>query len=166
MTVRAIVKFPNDWLAQPSLPVTEFGPPLEQLVADMHDTMRSLYGVGIAAVQIGIHLRVFLIAPNAEQYGVFINPSFEPIGKPTGMPEGCLSYPGIYDRFDRYLEILAKWTDLSGEQHIGKMDGLFAHAFQHELNHIDGVSMIDNMLPAAQKKLRKRVTRGTYGEAT
>lgn len=125
---------------------------IQQLIADMRHTVSvKKYGVGIAAPQVGRPLALSVISikktparPNILEFdSVIINPSFEGLGKQEEMWEGCISFASVsapvFGKAMRYKRIRAKWLDEYGGSHNKELDGLIAHVFQHETDHLNGV---------------------------
>lgn len=125
---------------------------IKQLIADMRYTVSvKKYGVGIAAPQVGHSVALSVISikktparPNAIEFDeVIINPSFEGLGKQEGMWEGCISFSAmqspVFAKTVRYKRIRAKWLDEKGISHEEDLDGLIAHVFQHETDHLNGI---------------------------
>ncbi len=125
---------------------------IQQLIADMRHTVAAKkYGVGLAAPQVGSPVSLSVIAikktptrPEAKEFeGVIINPSFEGLGKQEAMWEGCISFASlqspVFAKAVRFKHIRAKWLDEKGEAHDEELDGLVAHVFQHETDHLNGI---------------------------
>lgn len=160
-------------LRRAARPVTRFDAGLRELVADMIDTMIEADGLGLAAPQVGVGRRVFVVAGSAdperqtlerdehdegpsleEQRAttmVFVNPTLEPLsGRQQGI-EGCLSLPGLYhESVERHAMLRVRWQDLEGAWHERCAEGRFAVVLQHEADHLDGVLFIDR-LPEAER---------------
>lgn len=143
-----------DVLHLPSLPYRgPFGDDLKRLTDQMFAAMyASRQGVGLAAVQIGIHLRVCVVDVYAlaEDQGrrlprVFVNPLIQLAGKPLSMREGCLSAPGIFGDVPRAPGVRAIWENEAGELCHDELGGLLAHILQHEVDHMDGVLCTSKM---------------------
>ena len=140
-------------------------PELQQLVADMHDTMRASNGVGLAAPQIGIPLRMFVIdlspyadeEPHlAESKRTFINPEiYDESDVEVLMSEGCLSLPGLNEDVYRPEKIRIRWVDENFAPHDREFEGHEARVIQHEYDHLDGRLFIDHL-----SALRKTMMRG------
>lgn len=150
MAVRSVLKMGNPLLLQVAEPVTEFGTAeLDQLIADMFDTMAAEAGAGLAAPQIGVSKRVVIFGveknaryPDAEAVPttVLINPVIEPIG--TDMEEdweGCLSVPGLRGRVPRYARVRYSGYDPRGARIEREVGGFHARVVQHECDHLDGI---------------------------
>jgi peptide deformylase len=150
MAIRTILHYPDKRLRNPGQPVTDFGPEFQTLVDDMIETMYAAPGVGLAAPQIGVSLRLFIIDTATGQdepsdLRVFANPEFiEKHGKVV-WEEGCLSFPGIHEDVKRAERVKVRAHDRHGETFELEADGLLAIALQHENDHLDGKLMIDHL---------------------
>lgn len=170
MAVRPIRIIGDPVLHTPTAPVETFDGDLEVLVADMFDTMAAADGVGLAANQIGVGLRVFVYdcpdeVTRSRVRGVVVNPVLESSPRPEGMPdpeddeEGCLSVPG--EAFPTGRAEWAKVTgvDVHGEPVEVEGRGFLARCLQHEVDHLDGVIYVDRLVGrnarAAKKALRQ-----------
>jgi peptide deformylase len=155
-------------------PVEEFDDELKALVEDMFDTMAAAEGVGLAANQIGVDLRLFVYdCPDEElmerRRGVVVNPVLETSGRPETMPdpeddeEGCLSVPA--EQFPTGRAEWAKVTgvDLDGTAVDVEGRGFFARCLQHETDHLDGVIYVDRLVGRNQRAARKAVKRNGWG---
>ncbi len=156
MTVRDVVTSENPLLRQKSKRVTSFSSALERLVDDMFDTMHAANGLGLAAPQIGALQRVFVVelpeeldeegqvTMPAERY-VLVNPEIVRRRGQQEMVEGCLSVPGFRGMVKRSTQVVIKGQDLKGHGVRYRAEGLLAQAFQHELDHLDGILYIDRI---------------------
>ncbi|MEB3205954.1 MAG: peptide deformylase [Vampirovibrionales bacterium] len=150
MAVLRVYKYPHSVLRQPCLPVDAFDDTLRQLVADMTETMYSFGGaVGLAAPQVGITQRVLVIDMHAkttqDRLMVLINPLILKASRTKLVREGCLSFPEYLANVRRATRVTVQAYDAHGAQQILQVDGLEAIAVQHELDHLDGVLMIDRI---------------------
>lgn len=136
----------------------------EKLSDDMIKFMLENHGIGLAANQIGITKRVFVMGseniPNFPKPFALFNPKIVEHSKETVLDqEGCLSYPGLYLTVTRPNWIVAEYQDYRGNTHDIKIDGYLAKCFQHELDHLNGICFVDRVsqlkLQLAMKKLRK-----------
>ena len=151
MAVREIVIHPAPVLRRKARKVTDFGPQLQTLIDDMVETMRDAPGVGLAAPQVDVLLRVIVVEFGDEDdeevppklYSV-VNPELLKASSDvvTGV-EGCLSIPGFAGEVDRSLEVVVKGQNRRGQPIRIKASGWLARVFQHEINHLDGVLFID-----------------------
>ena len=168
MTIRPIVIHGDPVLHEPTKEVTQPVEELQELIADMHETMDAAHGVGLAANQIGVPLRIFVYhCPDGDQMrrGTVINPVLETSEIPKTMPaddgeddEGCLSVPGYSWPTGR-----ADWAKVTGLDENGNEievegTGFFARCLQHETGHLDGYLYTD-VLTGRYKKEAKRVIR-------
>lgn len=160
--VRKIVKYGDPVLEQPAEPVTEFDTPqLNEMIADMWETMYAAKGVGLAAPQIGIGKRVSVIdtsvGEDATKRIVIINPEIAlQEGKQVG-EEGCLSIPGFREPVSRANKVTVRAQDASG-QHI-ELSGeeLLARAFLHEIDHLNGILFINHLSALKRDIIRRKV---------
>jgi len=145
-------------LRQKAKRVSQVDGSIRRLVEDMIDTMRDAGGVGLAAPQVGVPLRVVVIAiPEEEEVIALINPEIVKRSGERKVTEGCLSVPGYWAEVTRSLSVTAKGRDLQGRQvRIKAEDDLLAQALEHELDHINGVLYIDHL--ESLDDLRKTAT--------
>lgn len=140
MSIRMVVKHPNEVLETKCQPVTTFDKNLAVLLDDMHETMIESDGVGIAAPQVGVAVRAAIVDFREGQEAIeMINPElvlFE--GAETDI-EGCLSFPGIFGEVERYDHIKIKAQERDGSWYELEAEGYEARAIQHEMDHLDGV---------------------------
>jgi len=160
-------------LSTPTRRVREVDDELRTLVADMFDTMAAAHGVGLAANQVGVDLRVFVYDCPDEKgrraRGVVVNPVIETSARPEGMPdpedddEGCLSVPA-----EQFPTGRAEWarvtgTDLDGAPVVVEGTGFLARCLQHETDHLDGLLYLDRLVGRNQRAARKAVKRNGWG---
>jgi peptide deformylase len=183
MAIREILEVPDPRLRVVSETVTKFDAELRTLVDDMFETMYDAPGIGLAAIQVGVPLRVLVIdlqpedpdaepvpcnhdghhhhhQPTKKEPRVFINPEvLDPSADHSVYSEGCLSVPEIYAEVERPARIRARWQDLDGTVHEEEMDELMATCLQHEMDHLEGILFIDHLSrlkrQMALKKLEK-----------
>lgn len=151
--VYRILHYGEEPLREDSQPITEINDDIRRLVEDMFETMYSSNGVGLAAPQIGQNLRLFIIDVGEDPL-IFINPE---IIKKTGKEicdEGCLSFPGLTEKVQRALKVVARATDIDGTNYEIEAEGLLARAIQHELDHLDGVLFIDRISKARKLQIK------------
>jgi peptide deformylase len=150
MAIRTILHYPDKRLRDPGQPVRDFGPELQALVDDMAETMYAAPGVGLAATQIGVALRLFVIdAATGEDepsdFRVFCNPEIVERHGEVVWEEGCLSFPGVHEEIDRAERVKVRAQDRNGAWFELEADGLLAVAIQHENDHLDGKLMVDHL---------------------
>lgn len=164
MAIRTILHYPDPRLRQKAQVVTQVTPDIKKLIDDMAETMYAAPGVGLAATQIGEAHRIFIVDIAGEDEPsnlmVFINPEIVTTdGNQTGA-EGCLSFPGVTEDVKRAATVSIRAIDQTGKPFELDADGLLAVAVQHELDHLEGVLMIDRvgMLKKRiiQRKMQKR----------
>lgn len=159
--VRPIVKYPEPVLQRPAAPVTEFDEELRALVADMFDSMYAAQGIGLAAPQIGVSKRVTVLdlsfQKNPEEKLVLINPEITfKQGKQYG-EEGCLSLPDIHEKVTRAAVVKVRAQTLDGEWREYDGEELLARAFQHEIDHLDGVLFIFRVSALKRDLIQRRI---------
>ncbi len=138
------------FLRKRSESVLEIDDTIKTLVSDMIETMNANEGIGLAAPQVGILKRVIVIKVNDNDLAL-INPIIVKKGKDKeAIEEGCLSIPERFIEIKRFVEIEAKATDIDGNELDLKLDNLPARIFQHELDHLDGILILDRV-PLTQK---------------
>jgi len=166
--IRDIVIYPDKRLKQKSKEVEKFDEELHTLLDDMYDTMVAKNGVGLAAIQIGVPLRVLIINrpidtdsddPKVQQPKEntleVINPVILEADGQTKFQEGCLSVPGYYEEVNRYKKIKVEYQDRYGEKFIIEDDDFLAIALQHEMDHLDGKLFIEKLSIIKRKKFEK-----------
>lgn len=143
MSIRNIVKYPDPILREKAVEVTKFNERLSKLLDDMAETMYDAHGVGLAAPQVGISKRV-MVVDVGEELIEMVNPEIiEKSGEQIEPPEGCLSIPGLLGYVKRANTIRVKGQDRNGNLIEIEAEGFLARAFQHEIDHLDGVLFID-----------------------
>jgi peptide deformylase len=161
--LRTILTYPDPELKKKSAPVTLIDDSLRQLVKDMAETMYHAPGVGLAAPQIGVHQRVIVIdiSPESEPPDliVAINPVIVQADGESYEEEGCLSVPKYSANVRRHARVTVNFLNLAGEEVSCKADGLLAVAFQHEIDHLDGILFVDHISPLKREMFRRRYRR-------
>jgi len=145
MAVLPIVSYPDASLRRRAKRVTNIDGAIQRLIDDMVDTMHEAGGVGLAAPQVGVPLRVLVIELPGEETLVLINPQ---IVKRTGkrlVEEGCLSVPSYWGDIKRALKVTVKGFDRSGREVRVRGEGLLAQALEHEIDHLNGILYIDHL---------------------
>jgi len=172
MAIRRIFETPDPVLRQISKPVETFDAELKALVADMFETMYAAPGIGLAAVQVGVPIRLLVIdlqepadaedpeSPAVKDPRVFINPEIL-WHSDTEVPytEGCLSVPEQYAEVMRPDRIRAKWRDADGNSYEEQLDGLLAVCLQHEMDHLNGVLFIDHLSRLKRDMVLKKLAK-------
>jgi peptide deformylase len=150
-------------LREVSEPVEEIDQEAKDLVSDMTDTLKKARGLGLAAVQIGVLKQVFVLDLTAvdvnESLRVYINPEIVNRDGSVELEEGCLSFPGIYQKIVRPAKVTVQATDLDGNRFEQTLDGLAARAVLHEFDHLEGRLFIDYLSPINRTLLKSRLKR-------
>ena len=151
--------YPAGVLSQRAKPVETIDDTIRRLVDKMIDLMLKNKGVGFAAPQAGVSLRLFIISIDGsrENVRVYVNPTITPMGELDANEEGCLSVPGIYTKVRRYKQCEVTATDLDGNEFKDQADGLYARALQHEYDHIEGMTIVNRMGQTARIAHRKQL---------
>jgi len=171
MAIRPILHYPDKRLREPGKPVTEFGPELHALIDDMAETMYAAPGVGLAAPQIGVSKRIFIIDvatsdDEPSDLRVFVNPELLELDGKVLFDEGCLSFPGAREEVERAETVKVRAQDRDGKTFELEADGLLAIAVQHENDHLDGKLMIDKLGVLRRRLLHRKMTKRASAEAT
>jgi peptide deformylase len=156
MAILPILEVPDPRLRRRSEPVEVVDDSIRSLVADMFETMYAAPGIGLAAAQVDVPIRLLVMdlgdgPPDAEGKGtpnprVFINPEIlDPSADVSIYNEGCLSVPDQYADVERPAAISARWLDAEGCPHEERLEGLLATCLQHEMDHLNGVLFIDHL---------------------
>ena len=172
MPPRPILKYGHPVLHAPSPPVPAIDDKTRDLVADMVDTMYAAPGIGLAAPQIGVALRVIVIdlsvGADKSQLITLVNPEFVEREGEQRHDEGCLSVPGYGGSPVRPARVTVKGLDLEGKERVYTATELLARAFCHEIDHIDGFLFVDRLTPLKRdllkRKLKKRAKSGDWEE--
>ena len=172
MAIRPIVRWGHPMLHAPSSHVPEIDASVRALVKDMVETMYAAPGIGLAAPQIGVPLRLIVVDLSVgERKGgliTLVNPEFVAKEGEQRHEEGCLSVPGYAGTPVRPARVVVKGLDLEGESRVYEGTELFARALCHEIDHIDGLLFVDRLSPLKRdllkRKLRKRARAGDWEE--
>jgi peptide deformylase len=147
--IRPIVRYGTGVLHEPAAPVAELTPEIQRLIDDMIQTMYAAPGIGLAAPQIGVPLRIFVadvsVGRNPSDLLVFVNPEFVERDGMQLEEEGCLSVPGFNATVARPSRATVKGLDRNGREQIIEGTGLLARCFQHEMDHLDGTVFVDRL---------------------
>jgi peptide deformylase len=168
--IRPILKYGDGTLHAAARPVDAVTPDVDRLVEDMVETMYAAPGIGLAAPQIGVPLRIFVIdlsvGRDPEGLIVMINPEFVDRGGMQLEEEGCLSVPGFNATVVRPSRVVVKGLDRTGTEHAHEGTGLLARAFQHEMDHLDGTLFVDRLRGIKRdlivRKIRKLARAGKW----
>ncbi len=183
MAILSVLTFPDPRLRHKAKAIDKVTPEVEQLAADMLETMYAERGIGLAAIQVGVEKRLLVIdiRPMAEgdRYDlsqltelekqvtmplVILNPEIKKKEGKTTFEEGCLSVPGYYETVqrDNYVEVVGMGLD--GKKMNLKLDGLLAICMQHEIDHLDGKVFIDRLSPIKSMRLKSKIKKFGYSK--
>lgn len=159
--IRTILTYPNPELKKKSAPVTVITDLVRDLVRDLAETMYDAPGVGLAAPQIGVRQRVIVIDVSAKDEPpnliVAINPVIVHAEGEVYEEEGCLSVPKYAANVHRHARVIVKALDPEGAEQTWKADGLLAIAFQHEIDHLDGILFVDHLSILKRELFQRKV---------
>ena len=161
--IRPILRYGDPLLHQRAAPVTVFDDALQRLIDDLIETMYAAPGIGLAATQIGASLRVCVVdlsvGRNAADLMVLVNPEFVDRDGTQFEAEGCLSAPGFNATVVRPARVVVKALDRDGEPFTKEGTGLLARAFQHEIDHLDGIVFIDLLRGIKRDLIVRRINK-------
>lgn len=153
-----IVNFPHPALRWKSSPITSITPELREIVREMFELMYASEGIGLAANQVGLPYRLFVLnltgkREEQDQEHVFINPEIVKRKGNQEAEEGCLSFPKLYGQVRRANEVIVEAFDLEGRGFELTIDDLGSRAVQHETDHLDGVLFVDRLSDSAKREV-------------
>ena len=159
MAILKILHHPDPRLRNAGKPVKQFDDELQALIDDMFETMYDAPGVGLAATQVGIALRLAVMDCSEKKDSpiVMINPEIIGAEEPELVEEGCLSVPGHYDRIERHGRTTLRALDRHGESFELTGEGLLAQCIQHEIDHLDGKLYIDYLSQLKRNRIRRKL---------
>jgi peptide deformylase len=170
MATLEILKYPDPRLRQVAKPLAEITDETRALVESMAETMYANTGCGLAATQVGVDARIFVIDIAGEDeesdLKVFINPEIFQIEGVQTWEEGCLSFPGAAEEIRRAERVKVRALDQFGNRFELEATGLMAIAIQHENDHLDGVLMIDKLNALRRRLVSRKVSRQLQDEAS
>lgn len=168
MALRQILEFPDLRLRKVAKPVADVDDTIRKLIDDMFETMYEAQGIGLAATQIDVHLRVVVIDLQNEinEPLIMINPEFEVLTQEIDeMQEGCLSVPGIYEVVKRPEHICLRALNSDGNTFELEAYGLLAVCIQHECDHLNGKLFVDHLSNLKRSRIRSKLTKQKRAEA-
>jgi peptide deformylase len=166
MALLKILRYPDVRLHKVAKPVTEFGERIQQLAADMAETMYDAPGVGLAATQVDVHERLIVIdiSDTHDQLKVFVNPEITWASEEKQVyDEGCLSVPGIYDGVERPARVRVRALDQHGQPFELEADGLLAVCIQHEMDHLMGKVFVEYLSPLKRNRIKAKLLKEERG---
>ena len=164
MTIRRILTEPDPILRQKSQPVEKVDDVIRKLMDDMLETMYSVPGIGLAAIQVGVPKRIIVLDvskdPEKKESMYFVNPEIISTSKNNvTYEEGCLSVPGQFAEIDRPDSCLIKYLDYNGNFKELKTEGLLATCIQHEIDHLEGILFIDYLSKLKRSMITKKLSK-------
>jgi peptide deformylase len=159
--IRPILRYGDEVLHQPAAPVAEITSEIQQLIDDMIQTMYAAPGIGLAATQVGVPLRIFVAdvsgGQNAAELITFINPVFVERHGTQREEEGCLSVPGFNATVVRPARAIVKGLGRDGSEQVIEATGLLARCFEHEMDHLDGLVFVDRLRGLQKDLILRRI---------
>jgi peptide deformylase (EC 3.5.1.88) len=160
MAILEIKKYPDEILKTRASFVDEINGNIQKLIDDMIETMYKANGVGLSAPQVGVSKRIIVVdtSPRQENQSliVLINPEIINSEGEIISEEGCLSLPGFITRLQRKQKVFVKGLDKNGKEIEIEAEGLLARAFQHEIDHLEGILLIDRISPLKRELFRRK----------
>ena len=159
MPLLDILMYPDPRLRQHALPVKVVDNEVRRLVDNMAETMYAAPGIGLAAVQVNVALRIVVIdiSDTKDDLNVFINPWIKELSGDQETEEGCLSVPGVFGQVNRAEAITVEARGRDGNRFELETDGLLSVCIQHEIDHLDGKVFVDYLSRMKQERIRKRL---------
>jgi peptide deformylase len=159
--IRPILRYGVEALHRPAELVQEITPDVERLIDDMIQTMYAAPGIGLAATQVGVPVRIFVVdvsvGRNPNDLLTFVNPEFVERDGMQLEEEGCLSVPGFNATVARPARAVVKGLDRAGQEQVVEGTGLLARAFQHEMDHLDGLVFVDRLRGLQKDLIVRRI---------
>jgi peptide deformylase len=158
MATLNILHFPDPRLRTAAKPVTDVDDSIRQLVADLFETMYAAPGIGLAATQVNVHLRVLVvdISETRSEPLCLINPEIVTAEGSEQMEEGCLSVPDVFETIERAARDVVHALDQQGHGIQVTAEGLLAVCIQHEMDHLDGKLFVDRLSALKRSRIRKK----------
>ena len=157
MAVLSVRRYGDPLLRQKSKPVTEVTPEIARTIQDMVETMYQQVGIGLAAPQVGIPLRLVVMDDGKRGTRALLNPKIAERRGSVVAEEGCLSLPGIFAQVERSEWVRVEANDPDRQPVSFEARGMLARVVQHELDHLDGVLFIDRLPPMTRDKIKRRI---------
>ncbi len=168
MAVLDILRYPDPRLHRVAKPVREFDERLRELVRDMAETMYAAPGIGLAATQVDVHLRVIVldVSEARDQLRVFVNPEIvRASAESKTFEEGCLSVPGVFEEVERPERVTVRAFDEHGKPFTVDADELLAVCLQHEIDHLNGRVFVQYLSRLKQSRIRTRLQKAERVDA-
>ncbi|MBY0264850.1 MAG: peptide deformylase [Burkholderiales bacterium] len=161
MALLPILQYPDPRLHKIAAPVSRVDDKIRKLIKDMAETMYAAPGIGLAATQVDVHLRVIVIdiSETHDQLQVFINPEIIRAEGEEICEEGCLSVPGVYEKVTRSAVVTVRALDEQGNSREIEADGLLAVCIQHEMDHLIGRVFVEKLSRLKQQRITARLAK-------
>jgi peptide deformylase len=158
MAVLSVRKYGDPALRRRTEPVGEVTPQIRAIIADMTETMYDEVGIGLAAPQVGISLRLIVVADDeGRSVQALVNPAITDRGGEATAEEGCLSIPGVFAPVTRAAWVKVDAQSVDGKRVTIDARGLRARVLQHEIDHLDGVLFIDRVDPVTRDRIKRKI---------
>lgn len=164
MALLSVLQFPDPLLRKKALPVTEVNADVRKIVGDMFETMYEQSGVGLASTQVNIQQRIIVIDVSEDRKNPLcvINPEIIHREGIQYEYEGCLSFPGVFDKVERSAKIRMRALDANGKPYEIDAEELLAICIQHEIDHLDGILFMDHLSRLKQDRMRKKLEKNRH----
>jgi len=161
MPLLPILRFPDPRLKTVAAPVEKIDDGIRRLARDMAETMYEAPGIGLAATQVDVHLRVIVIDSSEprDQLLVLINPELVDSEGVQVCEEGCLSVPGIFDKVERAERVVVRYLDVQGKRQTVAAEGLLAVCLQHEMDHLEGRVFVEHLSLLKQTRIKAKLAK-------
>jgi peptide deformylase len=161
MPLLPILRFPDPRLKTVAAQVEKIDDSIRRLARDMAETMYEAPGIGLAATQVDVHLRVIVIdsSETRDQLLVLINPELEASEGVQVCEEGCLSVPGIFDKVERAQRVVVRYLDVQGKRQTVAAAGLLAVCLQHEMDHLEGRVFVEHLSQLKQTRIKAKLAK-------
>jgi len=168
MALLPILEFPDERLRKKAHPVEAVTPEITQLVDDMLETMYAAPGIGLAATQVNVQLRILVmdLSENKDEPLVLINPELVKKAGTEESEEGCLSVPGFYEKVTRAESVEVRGLNREGQPITLETNGLLAVCIQHEMDHLEGKLFVDYLSPLKRQLARRKVKKEQRGRTS
>jgi peptide deformylase len=159
MALLTILRYPDPRLRKIAAPVARVDDSIRNLIKDMAETMYAAPGIGLAATQVDVHLRVIVmdLSEKRDELRVFVNPELIAAEGETEREEGCLSVPDVYEKVRRAERVTVRALDAEGRPFTLEADGLLAVCIQHEMDHLEGKVFVEKLSRLKQGRIAARL---------
>ena len=164
MALLPILQYPDPRLRTKAAPITHIDDELRRIVDDMYETMYDSKGVGLAATQVNIHQRLFVMDVSPDKTGqiTVLNPEILSMEGEIYEDEGCLSVVGAYDKVKRAQKLRLRGMDLAGNHFELDAEDLMSVCVQHEIDHLNGILFVDHLSRLKQERIKKKMSKSQH----